>query len=155
MRRATALPLLLLLLALAVTAAGPVRAEEVRVGDIVVSDAWGRPSVGGSPAALYLTVRNEGTAPDRLVGVSTPAAGMAMLHESTMEGGVSRMRMLEAVELPAGQALVLAPGGIHIMLSRLAAPLKEGDVVPLTLTFEKAGTASVAAHIGPLGAKGP
>ncbi|MBX6323592.1 MAG: copper chaperone PCu(A)C [Rhodospirillaceae bacterium] len=145
---------LFVLLIVALVAAGAARAQEVRVGDIVISGAWGRPSVGSSPAALYLTLRNEGATPDRLVGVSSPA-GRAMLHESYTENGIAKMRMLDRVELPPGQAVVLAPGGLHIMLGHLAGRLGEGDVVPLTLTFEKAGTAEVAVPVGPLGAKGP
>jgi copper(I)-binding protein len=146
---------LVLLLVMLIGATAPARAEEVRVGDIVVSGAWGRPSVGSSPAAVYLTLRNEGVAADRLVGVATPAAGMAMIHESYTEDGIAKMRMLDAVDVAAGQTVTLAPGGVHIMLSDLPAPVKEGQVVPLDLTFEKAGTAQVEARIGKLGAKGP
>jgi periplasmic copper chaperone A len=146
---------LVLLLALILLAAVPARAEDVRVGDIVISGAWGRPSVGSGPGAVYLTLHNEGRAPDRLVGVVTPAAGMAMIHESYTEDGISKMRMLDAVELPPGETVTLAPAGLHVMLTDLAAPLKQGEVVPVDLTFEKAGTVRVEARIGKLGAKGP
>jgi copper(I)-binding protein len=146
---------LVLLLTLILLASAPARAEDVRVGDIVISAAWGRPSVGSSPAAIYLTLRNDGGAADRLVGVVTPVAGMAMIHESYTEDGIARMRMLDAIELAPGQTVTLEPGGVHIMLTGLPAPLKTGAVVPVDLTFEKAGTGRVEARIGKLGAKGP
>jgi periplasmic copper chaperone A len=146
---------LVLLLALILLAAAPALAEDVRVGDIVISGAWGRPSIGSGPGAVYFTLRNEGSAPDRLVGVVSPAAGMAMLHESYTEDGISKMRMLDAVELPPGQTVTLAPAGLHLMLTDLAAPLKQGQAVSVELTFEKAGPVRVEARVGKLGAKGP
>ena len=144
-----------LLALLLLLAAAPAGAEEVRLGDILLAQVWGRPSVGSSPGAVYLTIRNEGAAPDRLVGMVSPAAGMAMLHESYAEDGIARMRMLDSLEIPAGGTVTLAPGGLHIMLTDLPAPLKEGEAVPLDLSFAEAGTARVVARIGKLGAKGP
>jgi copper(I)-binding protein len=135
--------------------AGLAGAEEVRVGDIVVTQAWGRASVGTAPGALYLTIRNAGEAADRLVGVATPAARMAELHVTTTEGGVVTMGHAETLDLPAGQTVTLAPGGTHIMLMGLAAPLKQGQTVQLTLQFEGAGSVEVSAPIGSIGAKGP
>jgi hypothetical protein len=133
----------------------PAQAEEVRAGDIVVAEVWGRASVGSGAGALYLTLRNEGDAADRLVGAETPVAGRAELHVHSMDGDVARMRPAEGVDLPPGATVVLAPGGTHIMLMGLAAPLKAGDSVPVTLRFAAAGTVEATAAIGPIGAKGP
>ena len=68
---------------------------------------------------------------------------MAEMHEMAMDGSVMRMRQVDAIDLPAGQAVELKPGGLHIMLMDLKAPLKAGDTVPLTLRFEKAGEHTV------------
>lgn len=75
----------------------------------------------------------------KLVGVSTPAAGMAEIHQTRMEGGVMRMRPVESIELPAGQAVELKPGGYHVMLMQVKPALQEGQSVPLTLQFESGG----------------
>lgn len=78
-----------------------------------------------------------------LVGVSSPVAGITELHEMKMEGGVMRMAGVKAVDLPAGKTVALEPGGYHVMLMALKAPLAEGQEVPLTLTFrDKAGKSS-------------
>ena len=75
----------------------------------------------------------------KLVGVKTPAAGMADIHQTKMDGGVMRMRHVEGIELPAGKSVALEPGGYHVMLMHVARPLKEGETVPLTLTVEAKG----------------
>jgi periplasmic copper chaperone A len=72
----------------------------------------------------------------KLVGASSPAAGVVEIHRSTMEGGVMRMRPVESIELPAGQTVELRPGGYHVMLMQVPKPLKEGETVPITLVFE-------------------
>jgi copper(I)-binding protein len=141
--------------AVAMALAAPAAAAEVRVGDIVITEAWGRASVGSGPGALYLTLRNEGSTADRLVGVDTPVARRAELHVVVQQGDVMSMGHTDAVELPPGETVSLAPGGTHIMLMGLAAPLKQGEAVPLTLHFEAAGAAEVSARIGAIGAKGP
>ena len=74
----------------------------------------------------------------QLVGVSSPAAGVAEVHEMAMQGDVMKMRAIESLALPAGQPVQLKPGGHHIMLLDLKAPLAEGATVPLTLLFKDA-----------------
>jgi hypothetical protein len=120
---------------------------------VQVGQAWARPSAGGT-GAVYLTLTARGT-PDQLTGASTPVAGMAMLHQTTTEGGVARMRDVEGVALPAGQAVTLRPGGTHIMLMDLTRKLKPGDSFPLTLAFAKAPAASVTVSVLKPGARGP
>ncbi|WP_225784799.1 copper chaperone PCu(A)C [Xenophilus sp. Marseille-Q4582] len=74
----------------------------------------------------------------RLVGVSTPLTPVAEVHEMAMQGDVMRMRQVAGMELPAGKTVELKPGGYHLMLMNLKGQVKEGQTVPLTLTFEGA-----------------
>jgi periplasmic copper chaperone A len=116
------------------------------VGDLVVENPWARESVTPTGAA-YLTVRNQGDAADRLVGIATSVADRAELHSSVMQDGVMRMRPVEAVEVPAHGEAVLAPGGLHVMLIGLKGPLEEGGSFALTLSFEHAGEVEVVTTI--------
>ena len=110
--------------------------------DIAVSDAWARATAAGqSNAAVYATIANRGSA-DRLTGV-TSSAGMAMLHASESSGGMARMRMISDLAIPAGGEVQLAPGGTHVMLTGLEAPLRAGDRLQLTLRFATAGLRTV------------
>lgn len=95
---------------------------------------WARASVQGQRAsgAFMTLVPKE---PLSLVGAASPVAGVAEVHEMKMEGDVMRMRAVESVELKPGQPLQLKPGGYHVMLMDLKAPLAVGTTVPLTLTF--------------------
>jgi copper(I)-binding protein len=72
----------------------------------------------------------------RLVGASSPVAGVAEIHQTTMEGGVMRMRPVQAIELPAGKTVELKPGGYHVMLMQMPRALKEGETVPVMLVIE-------------------
>ena len=108
--------------------------------DIAVEDGWARATVAGQGGAAYLTIFNRGGADDRLIHVSVPRAGQAMLHSSTMEGGVMRMRHLaDGLAIPAGSTVELAPNGTHIMLGALGTPLRPGEHFPVTLRFARAG----------------
>lgn len=103
-----------------------------------VQGAWARATVPGQQAtgAFMTLTAAEGT---KLVGVSSPVAGVAEVHEMNMEGGVMRMRAVEGgVNLPAGKAVELKPGGYHVMLMDLKAPVAKDTMVPLTLTFKDA-----------------
>jgi copper(I)-binding protein len=123
------------------------------VGDLVVESPWARESVTRTGAA-YLTVRNGGDADDRLIGVSSEVADRAELHASDMQDGVMRMRPVEAVEVPAGGEAALEPGGVHIMLVGLKAPLDEGGSFALTLVFENAGEVEVVTTIEDIAHRG-
>ena len=86
---------------------------------------------------------------DRLISVSTPAAATSEIHEMSTAGGVMTMaEMADGLPLPAGQATALQPGGNHIMLMQVTAPLAEGDTVELALTFEDAAPITVSARVG-------
>jgi len=93
---------------------------------------------------------------DRLVGVSSPVAGRAEVHEMTMEGSVMRMReMTGGIPLPAGKTVALAPGGYHIMLMDLRKPLIAGQVITLRLRFEHGAPLDLEAPVAAVGAQGP
>lgn len=129
----------------------------VSVGDIEVSGAFTRATLPKAPVGGgYLTITNRGDSDDRLVAASSPAAERVELHEMRMEGEVMKMaEREEGVELPAGEVVALAPGGLHIMFIGLAAPFVEGESVPVTLQFEKAGAVDVDLQVGPVGAAAP
>ncbi len=104
--------------------------------NLIVAGAWLRqPPPGVDAAAAYLTLANEGRAAVRLTGASSPMARSVTLHESMETGGVSRMRPITSLNLPAGGHVEFKPGGRHIMLQGLAHPLHPGDHVPLVLLF--------------------
>lgn len=115
---------------------------------VTVTDAWCRPTPNGATAAAcYVTAAARG-GDDRLVGVSSPVAGMAMVHEMTMQNGVMKMGDgPSSLPLAAGHTVVLAPGGTHLMLMDLKGPLTAGSTVSLTLDFAKAPDVTVQAPV--------
>ncbi|MFV0474694.1 MAG: copper chaperone PCu(A)C [Pikeienuella sp.] len=126
------------------------------LGDLSVSGAWARATVGQDrPGGFYAEIVNAGAESDALVAISTPAAGMSMLHETVIKDGVASMGHVTAIPVPAGGSAALAPGGYHGMLMKLNAPLKEGELIPLTLTFEKAGEVVIDVAIAAMNAEGP
>ncbi len=115
---------------------------------IVVTAAWVRASLGQSPTtAAYIRVENKGAKDDRLLSVSTPAAAMAHLHESVSANGMMQMNAVPALVIKPGQTVELTPGGMHIMVMNLKAPLRAGATMPLVLTFEQAGEIKVEAEV--------
>ena len=106
--------------------------------NVDVKDAWVRTSVQGQKAtgAFMKITAKEGST---LVGVASPVAGVAEVHEMKMDGDVMRMRALpQGLPLPAGKAVALTPGGYHVMLMDLKATLPKDSTIPLTLTFKDA-----------------
>jgi len=123
-------------------------------GGIEVEGAWARASIGTErPGVAYMTIRNNGVQSDRLIGAKTPVAKRAMVHESLRRDGVMKMRPAENIEVAPGGAVVLEPGGRHLMLSFLQKKLVEGEAFPLTLTFEHAGEVRVHVTVAGMGAK--
>jgi len=122
--------------------------EAAPVAEVTASNAWCRPSPNGAKAgACYVTLMSE--TDDRLMGGKTPFAAALEVHDMTTEGGVMRMsRMGAGMELRQGQAVMLAPGGKHLMLIELTQPLVAGETVPLTLEFASAPAVTVQAIVG-------
>ena len=124
-------------------------------GDIDIRQPWARASAGaGKTAAAYVTIVNGGAA-DALIGATTPVAARAALHGHQMDGDMMKMRPIDRVALAPGATVILAPGGIHIMMFGLTRRLVEGETFALTLTFENAGALHVTATVAGVGAKGP
>ena len=119
------------------------------IGDVHVS----RHSQG---AFRTLFTQITSSADTSLVAVTTPVAKVVEIHTMTHEGGVMKMRAVDAIPVAAGKTVDLSPGGYHVMLMDLAQPLKEGEKVPLTLTFaDKSGkktTQDVSATVRALAA---
>ena len=108
------------------------------LAQVTVADVWVRGTVAGQKATgafMKLTSATDAI----LVGASSPVAAVVEIHEMAHEGGMMRMRAIGELKLPAGKAVELRPGGYHVMLMDLKQPLKEGDTVPVTLTFRDAG----------------
>ena len=125
--------------------AGLAHAADVTLGDLEIAGAHIGATMPGAPVAGgYLTIRNHGETPDRLVSVSAPFAGMAEVHEMKMDGEVMKMRPVEGgLELPPGGEVVLDKGGYHLMFMHLHDAPEKGATAPVTLTFEKAGEVEV------------
>jgi periplasmic copper chaperone A len=137
--------------------AAPAGAAEVKVGDLVITQAWTRATPNGAKIGSgYFTVENKGTAADRLIGVSADVAGKVEVHEMATKDGVMTMRPLDkGLTIDPGKTVKLAPGGNHLMMFDLKSPLKQGDVVPVTLEFEKAGKVKVSLDVQGIGAQAP
>jgi copper(I)-binding protein len=113
---------------------------------ITIGSAWVRATVPGQSATVaYFTITNTG-GDDRLLAVSSPA-GQASLHSSSMDGGVMRMRRLDALDIPANSAVELKPGAIHVMITGLRQPLGAGRQVPIELEFDRSGERVVVATV--------
>ena len=128
---------------LVLAAAMPLRAEDARAGGITVSGAFAYASIGSAPnGAAFLTITNAGEA-DALIGVESGLAERNELHTHLHEEGRMMMRPVERIVIPAHGEARLQPGGDHIMLTGLKAPLAAGSQVPVTLVFEKAGRVDI------------
>jgi copper(I)-binding protein len=126
-------------------------------GDVMVSDAFARASAtpAAKAGAVYFTVRNEAATPDKLTGIATDAAQSAMLHENVEENGVVSMRHVMVLPIAPKETVSLSPKKLHVMLMGLKAPLKKGEHISLTLTFEKAGEVKVDVPVAGVAAEKP
>jgi copper(I)-binding protein len=126
----------------------------VLASDVMVKGAFARASAVPTAKAgtVYMTLTNNSAKADRLLSVTTAASETAQLHESAEKDGIATMKTVDALEIPAGGTVELKPGGLHIMLTGLKAPLKKGDMIMLELKFEQAGTVDVMAHVGDVAA---
>jgi len=128
------------------------QAHEYKLGGLTIEHPWARPTgAGQATGGAYMKIVNGG-ADDKLVSISTEAAKNVELHEMKMEGDVMKMRQVDGIALKAGQTVELKPGGYHVMLIGLKAPLKVGDKIPAKLKFEKAGEVDVTLNVDAAGA---
>lgn len=130
-------------------------APTLAAADVVVTAAWARASIlTNRPGAAYLTLESDKG--DRLIAIKTPVADRVMLHGTeTDANGVSRMIHIETLDLPPGEAVTLAPGGMHLMLMGLAAKLEQGASFPLILRFDTAEEITVDVPVLSVAASGP
>lgn len=123
---------------------GRLYAQTASPNPITVEHPWARATPkGATTGAAYMTVTNNGTSADRLVGATTPLADKIQFHTETEDNGVSRMRQVDTVDLAPGAKIVFKPGDLHMMIVGLKQPLTERQIFPLILNFEKAGSIGV------------
>ena len=124
--------------------AGSASAADYKVGALEVAQPWSRATPRGAKVASgYVTIRNTGTSADRLTGATFALSPRTEIHEMKMDGGVMKMRQLEALEIKPGATVELKPGSFHLMFTGLTQPLAKGDRVKGTLVFEKAGAVEI------------
>jgi periplasmic copper chaperone A len=121
------------------------QAHEMKIGDLVIDHPWSRQSpMGATVAAGFLTITNNGKEEDRLLKATAAITPNVQLHDMKMDGDVMKMvEIAGGIAIPPGATVELKPMSQHIMFMDLKAPVKEGDVVAGTLTFEKAGTVDI------------
>ena len=131
-------------------------AHEFKVGDIEIEHPWSRATPAGAKVAGgYFTIVNKGSAPDRLLSISSDISEKAELHEMGVKDGIMTMRPVSGgLEVPAGAKVALAPGGYHLMFIGLKRQPKQGEKFAATLTFEKAGTVRVEFAVEGMGEMG-
>lgn len=136
-------------------AALPAAAHQAKIGDLVLHHPWTRATPAGAKVAGGFTeIENKGKTADRLVSATFDAADSVEIHSMEMKDGVMSMRPVDGgLVIPPGQTVKLAPGGVHLMFLGLEHKLEEGDTVPGTLVFEKAGAVAVEFVVEAIAAK--
>lgn len=155
--RTLGLPLLIASFLIVGAQAQEAKTTEIKAGDLVITQPWSRATPGGAKVAGgYLAIENKGGTADRLIGGTTDVAGAVEVHEMSEKDGVMTMRPLNSgLTIEAGKSVKLAPGGYHLMLMGLKSGLKQGDKLPITLEFEKAGKVKVPFDVQGVGAQAP
>jgi copper(I)-binding protein len=127
-------------------------AHSVSKGDLAIGHPWARETAAGQTAGGgFLTITNKGKTADRLTGGTTAAAAQVQIHTMSMDGGIMRMRPLkDGLAIPAGGTATLKPGSFHIMFVGLKRPFKQGEMIPVTLTFARAGKVDVQFKVEPV-----
>jgi copper(I)-binding protein len=136
---------------------GYAAAAEFKIDSLVIESPWTRATPKGATiGGGYLDIKNNGTAPDRLLSGSVSAARRLQIHRTTIEDGVAKMREVTAgIEIKPGETIKFEPGESHLMFVNLMQPLHEGEKVRGTLTFERAGTIDIEYAVLGMGAKAP
>ena len=138
---------------LALCAGGEVWAQTSAGNSILIEQPFARATPkGAKTGAAYMTLENNGTSDDRLIGATTPLGDKVQFHKETEDNGVSRMREVHSVDLAPGAKVAFRPGDMHMMIVGLKQPLEQGKTLPLTLQFEKAGGVEVTVPIQGIGA---
>jgi copper(I)-binding protein len=132
-------------------------AEDFSVGDVEIGNPWARATPrGASVAGAYMSITNKGSTPDRLISGSTAVASRFEVHTMVIEDGIAKMRPVEGgLEIKPHQTVELKPGSYHVMLTGLTQPLQQGERVPGTLVFERAGKVNVEFTVVPIGQNAP
>jgi hypothetical protein len=129
-------------------------ATDYKAGSLVISGPWSRATPKGAESAIgYMTIKNNGTTTDRLIGGSFDVADTFELHSMVMENGIAKMRELMDVEIKPGQTIEFKPGGSHAMFVNLKHPLSKGEHIKGTLIFEHAGTVQIQYSVEEIGAQ--
>lgn len=130
--------------------------HSAQAGDIMIEGAFSRATLPNQPVAgAFMMLKNMGDEADRLIAGETPIAGRVEIHEMAMSGDVMKMREIEGgLEIPAAETVELKPGGYHVMFFELTKPLEEGEMIEVTLEFEKGGKVTVPVMVGARDAKG-
>lgn len=129
----------------------PLAAHEITFGDLqIIHPHIPQPSANAKTAAGYMAIVNNGSEPDRLIGIETDFAAKAEVHESKVDAdGVGTMDAVPILEIPAGETVSLDEGGTHVMLMGLKAKLTEGEMHKATMIFERAGRLDMEFMIDP------
>lgn len=137
------------LIGLSLLHTGSASAHDYKQGPIAIGHPWARSTAEGvKTGAAYISLENTGAEADTFVSAESPVSEKTQIHETRREGDVMKMREIEGgVSLPAGTTVTFKPGGYHIMLLGLKQKLDEGQSIPLTLTFAKAGSIQVDVHV--------
>jgi hypothetical protein len=142
------------LIAVLLAAAPAAFAQASGTSKINVEQPWARATpAGAATGAVYMTLANKSDIADRLTAVSSDVASKVQIHEMAVVNGIMKMSQLaNGLAIPRGASVTLKPGSYHVMLIGLKKQLIEGQTLPLTLTFAKAGTISITVPIQPIGA---
>lgn len=129
-------------------------ANDYKAGSLEIMNPWSRATPKGASTAIgYMTIKNSGTAPDRLIGGSIDVADGFQFHSMAIENGVAKMRELKGVDIKPGQTIEFKPGGSHVMFVNLKHPLSKGEPVNGTLVFEQAGKVQIEYSVEGIGAQ--
>lgn len=131
--------------------AGAASAHDLKTGDLhIIHPHISDPLPSAQSAAGYMAISNDGDEPERLMGVVTPFAEASMMHTTILgDDGVARMRPMPDLIIPAGETILMEPGGIHVMMMGLTGTADAGDMIPATLYFENAGQIQIEFMVDP------
>jgi len=141
-------------IAFALSVSASAAGTEYKAGSIEIMNPWSRATPKGAKTAVgYMTIKNNGTTSERLLGGSTDVSETFQLHSMVMENGIAKMRELPNVEIKPGETIEFKPGGSHTMFVNLKHPLTKGEQVSGTLVFERAGKVQIEYSVEDIGAQ--